>query len=90
MFEPLLVAAGKGDLAKVKELVTQGADVNGQSLASSTPLIEATYNGRIEVVKYLLENGANPNVMKKDGATALGFSNKYPDIKELLIKAGAH
>ena len=85
----LLAASGKGDNAKVSELLGQGANVNVQNDAGSTPLIEAVYNNHIETVKLLLEKGADPNARKKDGATALGFAKQYPPIVELLKSKGA-
>ena len=85
----LLNAAGKGDNAKVTELLAQGANVNVQNAAGGTPLIEAVYNNHADTVKLLLEKGADPNVRKTDGATALGFAQKYPPIVELLKAKGA-
>lgn len=89
MVDKLVIAASKGDLAKVKELVQQGIDINSQTADGRTALIDATYNGQTEVVKYLLDNKADPNLKKQDGATALSFSTKYPALKEILVKAGA-
>ena len=85
----LLAASGKGDNAKVTELLGQGANVNAANEAGSTPLIEAAYNNHPETVKLLLDKGADPNIRKKDGATALGFAQKYPAIVELLKAKGA-
>jgi ankyrin repeat protein len=85
----LMVAANKGDLAKVKSLVEQGAYPNYHNEGGSTPLIEAVYGGHAEVVKYLLEKGADPNARKNDGAAAIGFAKKYPPILEMLKAAGA-
>ena len=85
----LLAACGKGDNAKVSELLGRGANVNVQNDAGSTPLIEAVYNNHIETVRLLLEKGADPNSRKNDGASALGFAKKYPQIVEMLKAAGA-
>ena len=85
----LLAAANKGDNAKVTELLGQGANVNAQNEAGSTPLIEAVYNNHADTVKLLLEKGADPNARKNDGAAAIGFAKKYPAILEMLKAAGA-
>ena len=45
------------------------ADVNAQNDYNQTPLHAAAYNGHDEVVKLLIDNGANPNLMDKDGNT---------------------
>jgi ankyrin repeat protein len=85
----LMAAAGKGDLAKVKDLVEKGAYPNYHDTEGRTPLIEAVYGGHAEVVKFLLEKGADPNARKNDGAAAIGFAKKYPAIVEMLKAAGA-
>ena len=46
-----------GDLNKVKETVAQGADVN---LHNNVAIYWAANNGHLEIVKYLLEQGADP------------------------------
>ncbi len=87
--QTLFNAAGKGDNAKVAELLAGGANVNAQNDAGGTPLMEAVYNNHTETVKLLLDKGANPDLRKKDGATALGFAQKYPPIVEMLKAKGA-
>ena len=53
-----------GDVAKVRLLLDQGADVNKVSLLGRTPLLVAaeTY-GTLETVKLLLQKGAEVNVV---------------------------
>jgi ankyrin repeat protein len=68
----LLLAARDGKMAAVKALVEAGVDLNQRSPAeSSTPLIISIANGWLDVGKYLLEHGANPNEFNKDGLTPL-------------------
>lgn len=53
--------AGAGDLKKVKELVA--AD---PTLAKDwQPMMDACFLGQVEVVEYLLDHGADPNVISK-------------------------
>ena len=52
--------AGRGDLAKVRSLVSQGADVNTKYAVGATALHLAARNGQIEVARFLLEKGAKP------------------------------
>jgi len=51
-------AAGNGDLAAVKRLLGHGAGVNSKDGDGWTPLHWAAYEGRTEVVAFLLESGA--------------------------------
>lgn len=58
----LLAAAKKGDVAKVKQLIADGADVNTKTAYHVTPLLQAAGQGHLEVVKLLLAAKADPNV----------------------------
>jgi hypothetical protein len=60
--DQLLAATRKGDLAAVKALLDQGADVNAKSAYGSTALFFAADRGNLEIAQLLLERGANPNV----------------------------
>lgn len=56
---PLHVAAGYGDLAKVKTLLKQGADLFSlDSRMGVSVLHKAVYSGKAEVVEHLLKEGA--------------------------------
>lgn len=59
--EELREAASAGDVAKVKTLLDQGADVNAANPYGGTALTFAARRGNAEVVKLLLERGADPN-----------------------------
>jgi uncharacterized protein len=95
----LCKAAGKGDLAKVRTLIERGVDVNSRPVLgkdngveiSGTPLLAATAEDKIEVVKYLLDKGANVNIPNGNGDTALIFAAQRGNLPlaGLLINAGA-
>ena len=53
--------AGKGDLATVKEIIDAGAKIDKKDIAGQTPLMYAAEAGGIEMVKYLVEHGADVN-----------------------------
>ena len=55
-------------------------------LSGETPLIGAAEMGRLESVKVLLENGADPCLTDKEGRTAEGRAKQYHhnDIAEYL------
>lgn len=84
-------AARKGDAKSVKEMLDKGAYVNLRDPEGRTPLTEATWEDRVEVVSLLLARGANPNAKKNDGATPLSIATGrgHKEIAELLKKAGA-
>ena len=67
----LHVAACVGDLARVKALVEQGANVDAKDELGWTPLYWAACLGRTEVAKFLVANGASVQVVANDGVTPL-------------------
>jgi ankyrin repeat protein len=85
-------AASAGDLAKVKELLTAGVDVNAANTYGGTALAFAADKGRTEVVNLLLDRGAAVNT--KDtfyGATPLTWavSHGHAEITKALLEKGA-
>jgi ankyrin repeat protein len=52
------LAARLGDLARIKSLIEDGADVNAKDIGGDTPLHIAAAKGHEEVVKLLIEKGA--------------------------------
>lgn len=84
--------AQKGFMDKAELLIKYGADVNLLDEAyQSTPLGLAARWGHDETVKYLLEQGADPNKAGASWSTPLAWAKKkgFADIEEILIKAGA-
>ena len=63
----------------------------GAGVADPPPLIEAAKRGDWEVVRVLLEQGADVSVTAPDGATALHWASYWDDVEaaELLIRASA-
>ncbi|CAF4384462.1 unnamed protein product, partial [Rotaria sp. Silwood2] len=96
----LMLAAEQGYFECVKLLVQAGADLelapNGPSalkmnLCGRTPLFCAVKEGRTDIVKYLLDRGANPRVQNHYGVSALWIASRKGmlQIVELLLNAGA-
>jgi uncharacterized protein len=103
----LLCAAWKGDVATVRKLLSSGVnpdstDDNGicegrpnraTAISSSgdTPLMRAAGCGHTEVVKLLLEDGADINARDSEGNTAISGAAYYmhADIVDLLLTRGA-
>ena len=55
-------AIAANDVARMKELIAAGADVNARGKGNMTPLLWAFVDNKPERVRLLLEAGANPNV----------------------------
>ncbi len=54
----LFAAVQAGDLARVGDALAAGADVNAANAHHVTPLLEATGQGHVEVVRHLVGRGA--------------------------------
>jgi hypothetical protein len=73
-WSPLQHAIHKNQLASVPALVTAGAEINARDTHSRTALMMASGYGQTNIVKALLERGADPKVQDQDGLTALDFA----------------
>ena len=82
-----------GDIEQVKKLLARLASPNVRDeISGRTPLIFAAMNGHTEIVKILLEKGAEVEAKDMEGWTALRYAlaYEYEEIIELLVRAGAH
>jgi ankyrin repeat protein len=59
---PLYIASYLGDLELVQHLVSLGCDVSETAGSFGNSLAVAAYHGRANIVKYLLKQGADPNI----------------------------
>ena len=81
----LMIAAEKGNLNEISDLIARGASVNFQNIRGYTPLMIAASNGQFEACKLLLEKGAGILRFKdQNGNTALNYGAKYKNISALF------
>jgi glutaminase len=64
-------SAASGDLETITRLHVQGLDLNHGDYDLRTPLHLASAAGHIDIVKYLIQNGANVSPRDRWGATPL-------------------
>ena len=87
----IVIAAKRGQLNSIKQLIDLGSDVNSIDRYEMTALDYASMTGNIEIAKYLIGCGATINVDKYFGATPLGYALERNNIEMmvLLVKCGA-
>ncbi len=88
----LLSAAKNGDIKQVHSLLNANAVVDTGDRDGTTPLMFAAHLGYTEIVRSLLDAGANINLKRKRyGLTALmlAASANSLDIVKLLLSRGA-
>jgi len=67
----LLYAAREGNFQAAQALVETGANVNEVNGDKFSPLVLAIMNGHLDLGKYLLDHGADPNLISESGVSAL-------------------
>ena len=79
---PLCVSIAKGDLETVKKLVGLGVDINKKSNGLTPAMYAAKYN-RVDILKYLVEKGADIDRRGERGMTAEKYA-KASNAKDAL------
>jgi len=96
-------AIAAADFEKAARLLTEGADIDlviptmqpderGIYEDTTTHLIEAALRGQVETVRFLLENGADPNIAGKfadQTALLAAARHGYAEVVDLLLEHGA-
>lgn len=81
------------DLSKISEVIASGVNINQKhSHSRLTPLIQAINLHRIEVIKFLIEVGADVHLYQYIQTTPLGLATSLGNnqIVQLLLQAGAN
>jgi ankyrin repeat protein len=90
--QDIYIASYRGDLETVKQWIEENPElVNSRNSNGRFPLEMAAQTGQTEIVKFLLENGADIN-LNRGGATALHMAALYggkTELIALLLEAGA-
>jgi hypothetical protein len=102
--DPKVIALCKAieanDLAEIERLVKAGADVNAQGKDKMTPLLWAFPDNHLPRFKWLLEHGANPNVVvegefntrqsisRGDSVTLMACKTSHPGYFEAVFDNG--
>ena len=87
----LLRAAADGNVFKVDDLLSAGADANARTPDGATALMGAVYYGYPQTSRLLMERGGDVNAATDDGVTALHYAAQqgHPDIARDLLQKGA-
>lgn len=90
----LHIAVKKGDIAGIKNAISEGADINGERDSSGrSPLLRATKSAEpgyhLDVMHLLLQHQANPNLCDSEGNTPLHFAT-HPTTCRMLLAHGAN
>ena len=89
----LFEAATVGDVAVVRQRLTEGWEIEDRSGDGYTPLHFAAYFGRLEVARLLLERGADPNAVATNNSRVTplhsAVSARHRDLAGLLLALGA-
>ncbi len=86
----LLIAAAEGDIEAVRSALAAGADVNGSCSEdeNSTGLSRAVENGHLEIVSFLLEQGADISSDSGQNLWRRAFVNEHYAIANLFAEHG--
>lgn len=82
--------AEAGEIDELQAVLSR-ADINARNEHGMTALMRAAYHGRVEMVRMLLEHGADPNITRNDNFTALSLAAFFghAEIVEVLMGHGA-
>ncbi|MBZ3873045.1 Ankyrin repeat family A protein 2 [Sciurus carolinensis] len=82
--------AAQGEMLYLATRIEQENVINHTDEEGFTPLMWAAAHGQIAVVEFLLQNGADPQLLGKgrESALSLACSKGYTDIVKMLLDCG--
>ncbi len=83
----LISAAEAGNADLLVSYIKKGIRINISDDFGTTPLMKSAEMGHIEIIKMLLDNGADPQIRDKNGMDALDYArnNNQTDAADLLL-----
>jgi len=92
---PFWAACKWGDIARMKELISKGEDINKEGFFNEFPICYAIESNQINAVKLLLENKCKINFEMSSGSSFkppiyMAAEKGYMKIVELLLNAGSN
>lgn len=86
----LFDAIDQGDLEKVKSIITQ-QNINTKYFGGYTSLHYAVFCDKVDIVKYLISQGADTNAQRDDNTSVLHTAKFFgiDEIIKCLVDAGA-
>lgn len=90
---PLQIASLEGSAEIVDFLINRGCEIETKNIDKDTPLIDAVENGHLDVVRRLLDAGANPRVGNAQGDEPFDLApsdcEEYNQIRQAIFDAKA-
>ncbi len=87
-FTPLMICIQNVRIEMIDFLLTQNTDINKKNVLGNTALFYAVYfsKNQTDIIKKLLEHGADMNIPNKSGVTPLSLANSMANekVKEFL------
>lgn len=85
----LMLTITFGQIETAKLLIEKGADVNITDAKGNTPLLIACANNRVEIIKPLLEKGADPDKenSNRHNSISKAVSKKFYDTAKLVMNS---
>jgi type IV pilus biogenesis protein PilP len=89
--DALLVSSFSGDAKVINTLLGQGANINARSPESKTPLMIASEVGKVDAVRVLLQNQANPFAVDLNNQTAANLAQGagFEEVTKLITNPAA-
>ena len=79
-------AARAGDVDEIESLLALGFPIDRRDDEGRTPLMMAAVNGKLQAVKYLLKQGADPSIQDNNGWNTFHHASQggNPEVIELM------